>query len=102
MTTRESVLRLVREGHTYREAAGKLGISPGLAYMIATGVPTDSSDGLSPEDLARDGLLSEAQSLSNPGADQPDRSTHVRAFLAARAARDQQMQEAAGRRQPSS
>lgn len=99
MVRQSSVLRLVREGHTYPEAADRLGIPPGLAYMVGTGVPTDSTDGLSSEDLGREGLLPAPQSLSNPRVEQPDRSAHVRQFLSRRARADAQMQ-AAGRGQP--
>jgi hypothetical protein len=91
---RQTVLGLIAENHTYEEAAARLGVRPGLAYLVATGVPTDSTDGLSPEDLERPGLLRAAQQLSNPRAEQPDRSSHVREFLAARAKGDPQMQAA--------
>ena len=94
MVAQEDVLRLLREGHSYAEAASRLGINPGLAYLSATGVPTDSSDGLSAEDLGREGLLTEAQGLSNPRVEMPDRSDHVRAFLARRARGDAQMRSA--------
>ncbi len=97
--TRQAVLTLVEEGHSYQEAGLRLGVPPGLAYLTATGVPTDSSDGLSAEDLRRPGLLPAAQGLANPRTEQPDRSAHVRAFLAARAGADPQMQAAAKARQ---
>lgn len=97
MVRRATVLKLVREGHTYREAAQRLGVEPGLAYLVATGVATDSTDGLSPEDLARPGLLAAAQELSSPRVEAPERCAHVRAFLAGRAGGDAQMQAAAAR-----
>jgi hypothetical protein len=40
-------------------------------------------------------LLTSAQHLSNPRTEQPDRETHVREFLSARAKADAQMQSAA-------
>jgi hypothetical protein len=95
MPTRQAVLKLVEEGHTYHETGLRLGVPPGLAYLAATGVPTDSSDGLSAEDLARPGMLLAAQGLSDPRTEAPDRSSHVRAFLSARASADPQMQSAA-------
>lgn len=98
--TRQAALALVEEGHSYEEAGLRLDVPPGLAYLAATGVPVDSSDGLSAEDLDRPGLLKAAQGLANPRTEQPDRSAHVRAFLAARAAADPQMQAAAKARQP--
>jgi hypothetical protein len=95
MPTRQAAMKLVQDGHTYREAGQRLGVPPGLVYLIATGVPTDSSDGLSAEDLTRPGLLPAAQGLSEPRTEAADRSAHVRAFLSARASADAQMQAAA-------
>jgi len=97
--TRQTALTLVEEGHSYEEAGLRLGVPPGLAYLAATGVPADSSDGLSAEDLKRPGLLPAAQGLANPRTEQPDRSARVRAFLSARASADPQMQAAAKARQ---
>jgi hypothetical protein len=99
MPTRQAALKLVWEGHTYQEAGLRLGVPPGLVYLTATGVPTDSSDGLSAEDMARPGLLPTAQALSDPRTEAPDRSAHVRAFLSGRASADSQMQSA-GKSQP--
>lgn len=95
MPTRRAALTLVEEGHTYPEAGMRLGVPPGLVYLVATGVPTDSSDGLSAEETARPGMLPAAQVLSDPRTEAPDRSAHVRAFLSARASADAQMQSAA-------
>jgi hypothetical protein len=95
MPTRQAAMKLVQDGHTYREAGQRLGVPPGLVYLIATGVPTDSSDGLSAEDMARPGLLPAAQALSDPRTEAADRSAHVRAFLSARASADSQMRSAA-------
>jgi hypothetical protein len=101
MVRRENVLELVRNGASYPQAAERLGIPAGLAYLIGTGVATDSSDGLSPEDLEREGLLTGPQSLSCPVASEPapDRVAHVRAFLKGRARADEQMQAAARERE---
>jgi hypothetical protein len=95
MPSRQAALTLVEEGHTYREAGLRLGVPPGLVYLAATGVPTDSSDGLSAAEMARPGMLPAAQVLSDPCTEAPDRSAHVRAFLSARASADPQMQLAA-------
>jgi hypothetical protein len=100
MVKRQEVLSALAEGQTYAQAAERLGISPGLAYLVATGVATDSSDALRPEEYARPGMSTESQALSNPPVDMPDRSEHVRRFLRARASADAQMQAAAhGRRE---
>ena len=95
MPAQQAALKLVEEGHTYPEAGLRLGVPPGLVYLAATGVPTDSTDGLSAEDMARPGMLPAAQSLSDPRTEAADRSAHVRAFLSARARADPQMQTAA-------
>jgi hypothetical protein len=99
MPTRQAALKLVEDGHTYQEAGQRLGVPPGLVYLAATGVPTDSSDGLSAEDMTRPGLLPAAQALSEPRTEAADRSAQVRAFLSARVSADAQMQSAARSRQ---
>jgi hypothetical protein len=95
MISQHAARELIEENHTYEEAGERLGVPPGLAYLAATGVPTDSSDGLAPDEYDRPGMLTSAQHLSNPRIEQPDRSSHVRAFLSARAKSDSQMQAAA-------
>jgi transposase len=99
MPTQQAALKLVRAGHSYQEAGQRLGVPAGLVYLAATGVPTDSSDGLSAEDMTRPGLLPAAQALSEPPTEAADRSAHVRAFLSARASADAQMQSAPGSQQ---
>ena len=42
--TRRDVLTLVETGMAYEDVGRRLGIHPGLAYMIATGLPADGSD----------------------------------------------------------
>jgi hypothetical protein len=101
MPARRAALRLIEEGHSYQEAGRRLHAPPGLVYLAATGVAADSSDGLSPEDLTRPGLLPAAQDLANPRTEAPDRSVHVRSFWSARASADPQMQAAARARQDS-
>lgn len=97
MLTRQTALTMIREGHSYEEAAHRLSVRPGLVYLAATGVPVDSSDGLSPEDLQRPGLLPSAQHLANPRTERPDHGELVRAFLSRRAGGDPQMQSAAAK-----
>lgn len=80
MVTREQVLRLVEDGNDYEQAARDLGISPGLAYMIATGLPADGS----------------TRHLADlPKPENPQRSESVLAWIKSRAAADPQMQAAA-------
>lgn len=66
MASRDQVMGLLREGVDYRSVAARLWITPGLAYLIATGVAVDHGEGLlrSP----REGMLEgTSQSLINPG-----------------------------------
>jgi hypothetical protein len=44
VATREQVEELLDQGHSYETAARELGIRPGLAYMIATGLPAEDSE----------------------------------------------------------
>lgn len=94
MVTRADVTRLIEQNHSYEEAASRLGIRPGQAYLIGTGMPVDSTDGHTEEEFDRPGVLPSAQHLANPRTEQPDRSSHVLEFLSARAESDAQMQSA--------
>jgi hypothetical protein len=97
---RAPALDLIRRGCSYEEAAAALGIGAGLAYLLVTGVPCDSSDGLSPEDLAREGLLhTSSQHLALPRPAAPPTSEAVHAWLRARAASDPHMRAASGAEQ---
>lgn len=73
--------RQLETGASYEEVAGRLGVTPGLVYLVATGVPADSTDGLTTEELGRDGLLSDAQGLVSAPVYAPDRGPHVRQFI---------------------
>ena len=89
VVTRMQVLGLVERGRTYEEIGPELGITPGQAYMIATGLPADGSMALSPEERTRPGVLSEStQRLSNPEQVSPTVHPHVLAWIRERAARD--------------
>jgi hypothetical protein len=92
------VRTLLGEGLDYREAARRLGIPPGQAYMIATGRPADGGDTL-PSQEAGDELARPApQGLANPPHENPTASRTVSQWLAARARADHQMQAAAAAR----
>jgi hypothetical protein len=96
MPTREQVLALLGEGLGYEEAARTLGVPPGQAYLIATGLPADGSGSPTPADLKRPGAIaSSTQHLSNPPAHNPTTNDVVRAWIRARATADEQMQAAA-------
>ncbi len=89
MPTRAQVLALLDEGQSFEAAGQALGIAPGQAYMIATGLPADGSDTPHPEEVhARPVPPGSTQDLVNPKARNPTRDETVIAWVRARAARD--------------
>jgi hemerythrin-like domain-containing protein len=95
MATREQVRKLLGGGLSYEDASRVLGIPPGQAYMIATGVPADGGDTVPDQDAARrDGFLPASQYLANPPHRNPTSKPSVRAWMRARAAADGQMRAA--------
>jgi len=94
--SRRSVLQLVEAGLSYDEIGHRLGIHPGLAYFLATGLPADGSDAPSASARDRVGFLKTSQHLSNPEtAENPTSSSSVRQWIKQRVAADAQMQRAA-------
>ncbi|EID52420.1 hypothetical protein [Saccharomonospora xinjiangensis] len=91
MPTTQQVRALLAEGLDYRGAAERLGIAPGLAYLIATGFPADGSDAPSPEERRARGLLPASQNLSNPPVESPAAREVVRRWLHDRVAADDRM-----------
>jgi hypothetical protein len=99
MTDKQRVLSLVRAGKDYEEIARQLDVPPGLAYMVATGLPADGSDVLAPDELRREGLLEgSTQHLANPRSEIPKHKESVARWMAARAGADAAMQLAASAR----
>lgn len=89
MGKREQVLRLLGEGHTYETAARELGIGPGLAFMLATGLPADGGDVPSPEELeGRPVLPGSSQHLVNPPVVNPTRHDGAMRWVRERARRE--------------
>src|SRR4051795_7928714 len=90
VATRAQVLAMVENGVPYDEAARRLGIDPGLVYMIATGLPADGSDVLADEDLQRPGFVdTSTQHWSNaPTAENPTRNPMVLQWIKQRAHSD--------------
>jgi hemerythrin superfamily protein len=94
--TKQQVLAALDGGTDYPAAAARLGIHPGLAYLIATGMPADGSDVPTPEELERPGVLATStQHLANPPVSKPDAAEVVHAWLRRRAQGDPQMLAAA-------
>jgi hypothetical protein len=89
MSTREQVRALLREGHSPETAARVLHISPGLVFMIATGLPADGSDAPAPEELKARGVSpGSSQHLVGPAALSPTRKPFVMDWVRERAARE--------------
>ncbi len=89
MATRDQVLALLDEGHTYETAARALDIPAGRAFMIATGRPADGGAVPPAEELAIERLLEgSSQLLVNPPPYNPVISDEVTAWVRERAARE--------------
>ena len=89
MPTRESILTLVRSGLSYPQIGERLGVTPGLAYLIATGLPADGGDAPGWETDKRPGALSTStQHLSNPKSIVPRRDEETDAWIRERAHTD--------------
>jgi hypothetical protein len=102
MVTKREVLDLVEAGNSYDDAAARLSISAGLAYMIATGIPADGSDAIAPEDADRPGFLgTSTQHLANPApVENPTHHDEVQRWIEARVGADAPMQHAAANDTP--
>ncbi|HEY4096749.1 MAG TPA: hypothetical protein VGM33_14615 [Baekduia sp.] len=69
----------------YVVAGARLGVPPGQAYLIATGLAADGSGGLATADRARPGVLgTSTQHLANPPAHNPTRDENVVRWVAER------------------
>lgn len=89
MPTRSQVLELLDAGHSYETASRTLGIPPGRAYMIATGLPADGSDAPHPDELRDKHVLpGSSQHLVNPAPFNPTRDDAVLGWVRERAARE--------------
>lgn len=96
MPTRSDVLELTRDGASYEDAGRRLGIVPGMAYLIATGIAADGGDVLSPEerDQHPGTLDGSTQHLVNPRVDAPQHTEEVKQWMRLRAQLDGPMQAA--------
>jgi hypothetical protein len=87
MPTSDQVRALLDVGRSYETVARELGIAPGLAYMLATGVPADFSDDLhSGERDGRTELADSSQRLVNAHQHNPQRNPIVIDWIQRRAA----------------
>jgi hypothetical protein len=90
------VLALLQQGLTYEEAGERLGVPPGQAYLVATGIPADGSDTVTAEQRRRPGMLpSRSQHLVNPNEVNPTRRDDVLDWIRSRLLADEPMRAAA-------
>jgi hypothetical protein len=85
MASLDQVRQLLDAGHSYDSIGAQLGIAPGLAYMIATGIPADVSGTPAPEP-GRATPQPGAQRLAQPVTRNPIRKPHVTEWISQRAA----------------
>jgi len=93
--TREQVRRLLDTGIGYESAARRLSLHPGLAYLIATGVPADGGDTLTEEERSAPYMMGASQRLVNQPPQNPTTNDQVERWMRARATADFPMQAAA-------
>ncbi len=89
LVTREAVREAVRDERSWEAVGVALDVRPGLAFMVATGVPADG--GGVPDLSERTGAgptLSSPQVLVNPREHNPVRNDLVEAWVRARAERE--------------
>lgn len=102
MPTKRQVLAALGGSLDYRRAARALGIHPGQAYLVATGLPADGGgDTFTAEELDRpgvvDGSTQELAYLDKPVHNSSEKPS-VLEWIKQRAAADLPMREAAGER----
>ncbi len=96
---RQEVRALAEQGVSYDEIGERLGVHPGLAYLIGTGLSADGSDAPSARAHERPGFLGTSQQLSNPEpADNPTAKSSVHEWIKRRALADEQMRRAGAKR----
>ena len=87
--SRRHVIEALNVNRDWTRAARELGIGPGLAFMIATGIPADGSGVPElPEPAAGVAPPSDPQTLVNDRVHNPVRNPTVDAWVRARAARE--------------
>jgi hypothetical protein len=90
---RARILPLVEQGRSYEEIGAALDLPPGLAYLLATGIPADGGDTVTGVQRQRPGMLAaHSQCLVNPRHENPTAQPRVREWMRGRAIGDAQMQ----------
>lgn len=98
MATRRQVREQLEAGADYDAIGARLHISPGLAYLIGTGLSADGSDAPSAGSLKRPGALPSSQTLTNGlTAENTTAREIVRGWIRSRIALDAQMRSTAAK-----
>lgn len=99
MPTREQVLMALRTTDDYRRVGAMLGVPPGQAYLIGTGLPADGGDTFPPQELdERPGVLETSTQFLVTHHSPPENPTtkpHVHDWIRRMAAADDQMRRSA-------
>jgi len=97
MPTREEALRVYQQHGDYGVAAAQLGVPPGQAYLVATGLPADGGDASSATGDRPGTLAGSTQHLvyGDKAVRNPTDQQHVHDWIKQRAAADAPMQAAA-------
>lgn len=98
MATRAQLRSMVAAGQSYEEIAHRQEISPGLAYLIVTGLPADGSEAVDSPAGPRPGLLDSSQHLANPPTQVPTTNAATEAWIKARVASDRPLRQAGAAR----
>lgn len=98
MPTADQVRQLLEQGQDYQEIAHRLGVPPGQAYLIGTGIPADGGDTYTDAERQRPGVLPTAQHLLGTGAENPTTKQAVLDWIKERVRADRQMRAAAQQR----
>ena len=98
MATRQQVRQLLEQGYDYPEIARRLGVPPGQAYLIGTGMPADGGETHLAAERRRPGVLPSAQHLLGLEAENPTTKDAVLEWIKSRVSTDARMQTAARRR----
>lgn len=93
--SRVTVLERRSAGRSYPEIGRELGIAPGLAYLVATGLPADGSPPVGRRPRPAGWLPEGGTHLANPPAVEMEDDPGLPGWVAARAAADPSMAEAA-------
>jgi hemerythrin-like domain-containing protein len=94
VATREQVRALVEQGLEYPEIGRRLGVPPGQAYLIGTGMAADGGHTYTEAERQRPGVLTTAQFLLGITADNPTTKQVVLDWIKRRVDSDEPMRRA--------